>query len=322
MTTATIGVSAIDIRGLTKRFGNVQALRGLDLTVPPGSVFGFLGPNAAGKTTTLSILAGLSHPSAGSARICGLDVVADGMAVRRQIGFLRQDPRFYRWMTGRETLQFVGRFFDLTPREIDQRAAELLDLVDLASAADRTMGGYSGGMRQRLGIAQALMGKPRVLLLDEPCASLDPAGRVEVIGIMERLRGSTTVFYSTHILQDVERVADEVAIIRAGRCVLQSPVADLLAGDRDSLVVEVKGDPATLAEELRRQTYVRAVARDADGTDGHHLLRVSVDDLAVAQRAVPALVVAHDLLLLRCQPERRSLEEVFLALTGGESGDR
>jgi ABC-2 type transport system ATP-binding protein len=317
MTTA-----AIDVRGLSKRFGDVQALRGLDLTVPPGSVFGFLGPNAAGKTTALSILAGLSHPTGGSARVCGLDVVADGMAVRRRIGFLRQDPRFYGWMTGRETLRFVGRFFDLGQREIDQRAAELLDLVDLTPAADRRMGGYSGGMRQRLGIAQALMGKPRVLLLDEPCASLDPAGRVEVIRIMERLRGSTTVFYSTHILQDVERVADEVAIIRAGRCVLQSPVGELLAGDRDALVVEVGGDPTTFADELRRQPYVRAISREADAEHGHHRLRVSVDDLAVAQRAVPALVVAHDLLFMRCQPERRSLEDVFLALTGGESGDR
>src|SRR5918997_88452 len=247
-----IATAAIEARGLTKDFGRVRALRGLDLEVPPGSVFGFLGPNGAGKTTALSILVGLSSPTAGEARVCGLDVVADGMEVRRRIGFLRQAPRFYRWMTGRETLQFTGLFFDLDSAAIDRRADELLDLVDLTAAANRTMGGYSGGMRQRLGIAQALMGTPQVLLLDEPCSALDPAGRYEVIQIMERLRGSTTVFYSTHILQDVERVADHVAIIRDGQRVLQAPMRDLLATG-DALVLEVEGEPTALIADLRRQ---------------------------------------------------------------------
>src|SRR5687767_2395060 len=243
MTTTVGDAAAIEVRGLAKEYGAVKALRGLDLEVPPGTVFGFLGPNGAGKTTALSILVGLAHPTAGAARVCGLDVVGDGMEVRRRVGFLRQDPRFYAWMTGRETLRFVGRFFDLVPREIDRRADELLDLVDLTGDAGRKVGGYSGGMRQRLGIAQALMGDPQVLLLDEPCSALDPAGRYEVIRIMERLRGGTTVFYSTHILQDVERVADHVAIVAAGRRVLQAPMRELLA-QGEALVLEVEGDPA------------------------------------------------------------------------------
>jgi ABC-2 type transport system ATP-binding protein len=312
-----IATAAVEACGLTKDFGRVHALRGLDLEVPPGSVFGFLGPNGAGKTTALSILVGLSSPSAGEARICGLDVVADGMEVRRRIGFLRQDPRFYHWMTGRETLQFTGRFFDLEARAIDRRAAELLDLVDLGDAAHRAVGGYSGGMRQRLGIAQALMGTPQVLLLDEPCSALDPAGRYEVIQIMERLRGSTTVFYSTHILQDVERVADHVAIIRGGRRVLQAPMRDLLATD-DALILEVEGNPTTLLADLRRQPYVARAESTAVPESRLCRIRLDVSDVDVARQTIPPRVVAHDVVFVGLRTEQRTLEDVFLSLTGAD----
>ncbi|HLZ71763.1 MAG TPA: ABC transporter ATP-binding protein [Dehalococcoidia bacterium] len=313
--------TAISVRGLTKRYGAVTALNGLDLEVPAGAVFGFLGPNGAGKTTALSILAGLSHPDGGEARICGHDVVADGMAVRRRIGFLRQDPRFYTWMTGREVLQFTGRFFDLTAAELDRQADELLALVDLSGAASRTMGTYSGGMRQRLGIAQALMGQPEVLLLDEPCSSLDPAGRLEVIQIMERLRGTITVFYSTHILQDVERVADAVAITARGRTVMQGTLRELLAGSRTTLLVEVEGDPVDLIAVLRRERSIQSVEWEQTGDTALQRLRLEVRDLAAARRAVPPIVVRSGLLFVGCRPEQRSLEEVFLDLTDGDSGD-
>jgi ABC-2 type transport system ATP-binding protein len=236
--------------------------------------------------------------------------------VRRRIGFLRQDPRFYRWMTGRETLQFTGMFFDLDAAAIDRRADELLDLVDLADAANRTMGGYSGGMRQRLGIAQALMGTPQVLLLDEPCSALDPAGRYEVIQIMERLRGSTTVFYSTHILQDVERVADHVAIIRDGQRVLQAPMRDLLATG-DALVLEVEGEPTALVADLRRQPYIARA--ESTAVPGSRLCRIRLDvaDIDVARQAIPPRVVAHDVVFVALRTEQRTLEDVFLAVTGG-----
>jgi ABC-2 type transport system ATP-binding protein len=318
---ADAGEAAITVRGLVKRYGSVTALDGLDLQVRPGAVFGFLGPNGAGKTTALSILAGLSHPTSGEATIRGLDVVRDGTAVRQRIGFLRQDPRFYTWMTGREVLQFTGRFFDMTRAEIDRQATALLELVDLFGAAERKMGTYSGGMRQRLGIAQALMGHPEVLLLDEPCSSLDPAGRLEVIQIMERLRGTMTVFYSTHILQDVERVADEVAIVSRGKRVLQAPMHELLAGSRTALTVEVEGDPTRLLAALRGRTYVReATSERVEGTPLQRI-RLEVCDLARARREVPAIVAEQDLLFVSCRPEQRSLEEVFLDLTGGDSGD-
>jgi ABC-2 type transport system ATP-binding protein len=314
-------ISAIETTGLKKQYGAVNALSGLDLTVPGGSIFGFLGPNGSGKTTALSILAGLAQPSGGSARICGMDVQTEGMAVRGRIGFLRQDPRFYGWMTGRETLEFTGRFFPLDAEEVKRRAGEMLDLVDLGGVANRKIAGYSGGMRQRLGVAQALMGDPEVLLLDEPCSALDPAGRFEVIQIMERLRGSTTVFYSTHILQDVERVADEVAIINGGACLRQSKMSELLASSQTELVVEIEGDPAPIVADLRHQSYVTAATTER-GPAGLSRIRVEVRDLKAARSHVPLLVVAHDeVIFVSCRPEQPDLEAVFLELTGGASGD-
>lgn len=312
---------AITASALEKRFGKVAALDGLDLEAPHGSVFGFLGPNGAGKTTALSILAGLATPTRGRVSIYGHDITEDGLAVRRMIGFLRQDPRFYTWMTGRETLQFTGRFFDMTTAAIDRRAAELLELVDLDGAADRKMGGYSGGMRQRLGIAQALMGNPRLLLLDEPCSALDPAGRREVIQIMERLRGSVTVFYSTHILQDVERVADEVAIVVRGKRVLQAPMQQLLKDSASTLTVEFEGPCEPLLTSLRRQPCILSAGCNAAPDSALHQVRLQVTDIAVARRALPAIVVAHDVVFIGCRPAQRSLEEIFMELTRGESGD-
>jgi ABC-2 type transport system ATP-binding protein len=317
-------VGTVETRGLSKRYGDVEALRSLDLSVPAGSVFGFLGPNGSGKTTTLSILAGLSRPTGGQAWVSGLDVVHDGMAVRERIGFLRQDPQFYSWMTGLQTLSFVGEFFGLTGKEANMRSSELLELVDLTGSANRRVGGYSGGMRQRLGVAQALVGSPQVLLLDEPCSSLDPAGRYEVVRIMERLRGSTTVFYSTHILQDVERVADEVAIVSRGERIRQAPMKDLLAASKDELIVEVEGPVDALVDDVRRQPYIAAIDVAAEpSSEGLRRITLNVTDLSVARRAIPRLVVNHEeTTFVSCRPHRPDLESVFLELTGGESGDR
>ncbi|HEY7295280.1 MAG TPA: ABC transporter ATP-binding protein [Dehalococcoidia bacterium] len=318
---AATGAGAIAVRGLVKRFGAVTALNRLDLDVPAGTVFGFLGPNGAGKTTALSILAGLAQPTEGEARVCGYDVVHEGMAVRRRIGFLRQDPRFYTWMTGREVLQFTGRFFDMTAAGIDRQADALLELVDLSGAARRKMGGYSGGMRQRLGIAQALMGQPEVLLLDEPCSALDPAGRREVIEIMERLRGTVTVFYSTHILQDVERVADAVAIVSHGRRVLQGSMRELLTANGSTLAIEVEGNAAPLVAALHHDPAIGGISCEPRSGSPVQRLSIDVNDMAAARRAVQALAVQHDLLLVSCRPQQKTLEDVFLELTGGDSGD-
>src|SRR3954466_11094110 len=233
--------AAISTAGLTKHYREVAALTDLTLNVPAGSIYGFLGPNGAGQATTLKLAAGVTRPTAGTAAVTGIPVSA-GADYRREVGYLAQEPRFYDWMTGRETLQFVA---SLSPDPTTGDPAWIeksLARVGLADAGDRRTKTYSGGMRQRLGIAQALIGRPQVVLRDEPVRALDPIGRHEVLDLMSELKGETTVFYSTHILDDVQRVSDNVAILDQGRLVRAAPTAELLQTfTRDRLRVGIVG---------------------------------------------------------------------------------
>jgi ABC-2 type transport system ATP-binding protein len=308
-------MSAIQIEGLIKTFGSVRALDGLTLTVEVGSVFGFLGPNGAGKTTTIRILTGLAHATAGRAWVDGVEVTTNRQEVARHIGYLPQDPTFYPWMTARELLDHVGRVFGLPARQRQARTQELLELVSLTKAARRRVGGFSGGMRQRLGIAQALVNRPPVLLLDEPVSSLDPVGRKELLELIERLRGQCTVFMSTHILADVERVCDTVGIIDQGKLVIESqqeqlleryvvPAFELETEDRFAQ------DLQAWADSIRTLKWVASVS-----TDGHHA-RVVVADVETAKRELMALAVQSGLLLTRYEIVRPSLEDVFMKLVG------
>ncbi|HEX7496026.1 MAG TPA: ATP-binding cassette domain-containing protein, partial [Candidatus Limnocylindrales bacterium] len=221
--------AAVITTNLTKRYGaGIVALDHLNLAVPSGSIFGFLGPNGAGKTTTLRLLTGLATATDGTATVAGVRTGATDGRLARNIGYLDQDPRFYGWMRGRELLDMVGQLHGLHGAALRQRVGEVLEIVGLQDAANRRIGGYSGGMRQRLGIGQALINQPRVLFLDEPVSSLDPEGRRDVLEIVSRLRGTATVFMSTHILNDVERVCDRVAILHLGRLVVEGPIDELL----------------------------------------------------------------------------------------------
>ena len=315
--------TAIRLTGLTKHFGNVEVLKGMDLAVPAGSIFGFLGPNGSGKSTSMNIMAGLNQPGGGQVSIFGLDVAKRGVETRSMLGMLRQDPRFYTWMTARQTLKFTGQFFGLAGKELDRKTDELLDLVELRDARDRTMGGFSGGMRQRLGVAQALVGNPRLVILDEPVSALDPQGRYEVIKIMERLRGTTTIFYSTHILQDVERVADQVAIVRDGKIALQGALSDIVHSGQRALIVEIEGDDRMVVNALRQLPVVQSVEVDRFGTDGEkRRLTLTVSDMDAARRAIPPLVVQLPVIFERCSPAVSSLEEIFLSITGGLHNDQ
>src|SRR5215217_3323399 len=241
--------NAISMVGLTKHYRGVAALTDLTLDVPAGTVYGFLGPNGAGKTTALKVLAGLAHATAGTATINGVTVSAAGEH-RRELGYLAQDPRFYGWMTGRETLRYVARFRG-ADKNREAWISSLLERVGIAEAADRRTSTYSGGMRQRLGIAQALVGRPAVILLDEPVSALDPIGRKDVLDLMRELKGETTVFYSTHILDDVQRVSDYVAILDHGRLVKSAPTHLLLGSfTRNMLRVELGGATGETAGEI------------------------------------------------------------------------
>jgi ABC-2 type transport system ATP-binding protein len=303
---------AVAIRGLTKAYDAALALDRVDLTVPEGSVFGFLGPNGAGKTTTLRILAGLAHPTAGHAQILGHDVVSATNQVRALIGYLPDVPGFYKWMTAREFLLFAGSLFAIERAILNERVAVLLDLAGLGDLSAH-IGGYSRGMKQRLGVAQALINAPRLLLLDEPTSALDPIGRKEVLDMIASLGGRTTVFFSTHILSDVERVCDTVAILNRGRVVRQAGIDELRAGREGGhrIVVDVD-DPGALQTALGPASWANQVERQADGS-----LLVTVNDLAAAQRALPAAVAAAGLSLQRMEVDEVSLEEVFVDLVEG-----
>ena len=304
-------VHAVDIAGLVKTYGAARALDGVDLTVPEGSVFGFLGPNGAGKTTTLRVLAGLARPTAGSARVLGYDVVRDADAVHGLIGYLPDVPGFYAWMTAREFLELSGKLFGLSGTALGERVEALLDLAGL-SGVDARIGGYSRGMKQRLGVAQALINAPRLLLLDEPTSALDPIGRRELLEMIGGLAGRTTVFFSTHILADVERVCDTVAVLARGRVVEQAPIDDLKArhGGGHRVLVEVD-DPERLAQAVAGAPWLRGATRE--GRD----LELDVTDLERAFRAVPAAVAAQGLALRRLEAAEVSLEEVFVDLVEG-----
>jgi ABC-2 type transport system ATP-binding protein len=276
-------------------------------------VFGFLGRNGAGKTTALRILSGLARPTAGTAHVLGHDVTRASDAVRSHIGFLPDVPGFYPWMTAREYLQFAGRLFGLDAATIDARALALLEMAGLGSVTTR-IGGFSRGMKQRLGIAQALINAPSLLMLDEPTSALDPIGRREVLEMVASLRGRTTVFFSTHILADVERVCDAVAILERGHVVASAGIGELTArAAANRLVVEVEGDggTASVAQVLGGRAWLKSLETT------ERTLRMTVSDLPAAQREIPAAIADAGVLLRRFEIEEASLEDVFVELVGG-----
>jgi ABC-2 type transport system ATP-binding protein len=307
----------IQIEKLAKRYGSVRALNGLDMQVGAGMVYGFLGPNGAGKTTTLRILAGLARADQGHAWIMGEPVSLHALGQRPVMGVLPEEPAFYPWMTPREYLRdFIAPLYRLDAKEAARRTNELLGRVSLDKAANRRIGGFSRGMRQRLGLAQALIHQPSILLMDEPVSALDPAGRREVLELIENLHGQATILLSTHILADVERVCDTVGIINKGRMVLESDRQALL--DRYALPffeIEVENSPgdghsqSDWVAQLGQMPFVDAVQ-----TEGR-VVRVGVKDIHLAQRELLTSLAQNGLLIRRFEITTPSLEDIFLKLT-------
>jgi ABC-2 type transport system ATP-binding protein len=318
----SIADPVVRTRGLGKRYGSVVALRSLDLEVPRNSIFGFLGPNGAGKTTAMRLLLGLAAPTSGDAEVLGLDCVRDSIAIRRRVGYLPQQPRFYDELSPRETLRYARGFYPRDPdRSIEPAIDEVLDLVGLTDKRDQPVGGLSGGQRQRLGIAQAQIHQPELLILDEPASALDPLGRRDVLEILRRLKATTTVLYSTHILDDVQRVSDTVAILDAGERVAQAPIDRLLAGTEGaSFDVAVRGNADGVRHRLLELPWVERV--DVLTLDGVVDLRVGVSDERRAERDLLRAVLADDTTeVVRFGATRSELEDVFVELvaSGGRS---
>ena len=300
----------ISTAGLVKRYGDIVAVNGVDLTVERGDVFGYLGPNGAGKTTLLRILLGLIRPTSGNAKLFGLDPLVDGVRALDGVAGFVEGPRFYSYLSGRKNLELLADYDGDGARS---RIDGVLELVELRDRAKDRVGGYSHGMRQRLGIAASLLRQPRLLLLDEPTTGLDPAGMRDMRDLVRRLAGEgITILLSSHLLNEVEELCNRVAIIRKGSIVYEGPLQELLATAATGYRLR-----ATDAERAR------VVLLSQQGVDGVSLgegqLRFTADEEAVARAAI-ALGQAR-IGITALIPETASLEELFLVLTGGESSD-
>jgi ABC-2 type transport system ATP-binding protein len=310
------GQPAILVEGLTKSFGEVHALRGIDLSVPRGTVLGVLGPNGAGKTTAVRILTTLLPPDGGRALVDGYDVVREAAAVRRSIGLAGQSAAIQLELTGRENLEIIGRLYHLRWPQARSRAVELLEQFGLADAADRAAKTYSGGMQRRLDLGASLVGKPRVLFLDEPTTGLDPRSRLGMWDIIRSLvADGTTILLTTQYLDEADELADEIVVIDHGQ-VIAAGAAEELKGRAGGDVVEF-----TVPDRSRVSDAAAAVAAVGEG-EPHvdpetGVVSVPVggrgsDALVEAVRALDAAGVVTRGLALR----RPSLDDVFLTLTG------
>jgi oleandomycin transport system ATP-binding protein len=309
---------AFEARGLVKRFGATIALDGVDLAAARGSVLGVLGPNGAGKTTAVRVLATLLRPDAGSARVGGFDVLREPARVRRIVGLTGQYASVDEDLTGRENLVLIGRLLDLTGRAARARAGDLLESFDLAAAADRPAGTYSGGMRRRLDLAASLIGRPEVIFLDEPTTGLDPAKRGDVWQIVRGLvSDGSTVLLTTQYLEEADALADEISVFARGRVIAHGTPAELksLAGGQS---IQVR--PRSEADLEAVRAVLSAVTGRSPEVPGRGVLTVPVDSeraFTEVVRRIAELRIGVSELALRLP----SLDEVFYALTGEHDTD-
>lgn len=290
----------VSTQGLRKEYGTTVALDNVDLRVPTGSVYGLVGPNGAGKTTLLGILAGLRRPTAGTVEIA---------AEWGRVAVLPDTPQFDSWLTGREVVDLARAL--TAPSVPTSRVDEVLAEAGLAEAANRVVGGYSRGMLQRLGVAATVVGRPTLLMLDEPSSALDPAGRREVLDLIARLRGDSTVIFSSHILSDVQEVCDAVGILRAGELLFQGPISELLVGSAvPTYRLRLRPPADQAAAALRHAPWIRSVDPIGPGD-----LRISVDSIEAAEQNLTAVLAGIGVRTVSFGPEAPTLEQVFLELT-------
>ena len=292
------------ITGLHKRFGDKEVLRGLDLSVPEHSIYGFIGKNGSGKTTTMKTVLGLLNADSGEIVVNGEKVVYGQTDTNRYIGYLPDVPEFYPFMTAKEYLRFCGEITGMSRAETEERTKELLTLVGLADETHRIKG-FSRGMKQRLGIAQALLSRPKLLVCDEPTSALDPIGRKEILDILLAIKDQTTVLFSTHILSDVERICTDVAFLKDGVVDIGGKLSDIKTRYRSNeYVIETENDSDIV---ILLNTFPEVKKID------ENKVTFSEDKRSVSE--VLRFVADHRISLLKMERLEPSLEDLFMEVT-------
>lgn len=297
-------MSLVTITGLTKKFNTNIAVHNLNLELNKGVCTALLGPNGAGKTTTLSMLAGIMKPTSGSIAFSG---VAE-RDFRKYIGYLPQYPVFYGWMSGKEYLQYVGQLASLSKNEAATKAEELLELVGIADAKKRKISGYSGGMKQRLGIAQALINDPLLLILDEPVSALDPIGRREVLTLMRELKEKTTILFSTHVLHDAEEICDYIYIVKNGEMAINGTLDELQnTHQQPTIYIEGEKELDEWLPKLKQYSFVSELVSNTPKT-----VTVTVTNVETARRELLNYFGSLNVPIRKFELVRTSLEDLFL----------
>ncbi|WP_338044920.1 ABC transporter ATP-binding protein [Paenibacillus lignilyticus] len=305
----------VAVEGLSKTFsGATSALQDIRFTLGEGRCTALLGPNGAGKTTTIRILSGLLAPSSGSIRFRDLKPGDDHRAL---IGYLPQTPAFHGWMTGAEFLRYAAGLCGLPKREAASRSAELLERVGIADAGRRRIAGYSGGMKQRLGLAQALIHRPKLLILDEPVSALDPIGRREVMQLLGELKHETTILFSTHVLHDAEELCDDVLIMKNGRIVISGAIDDIRAANREPvMVVEVEntGEARSALSQWVSLVSTTQLFHSAELQPGGNAakLRVENNQIREARRIVLQQLLDRGIPVTKLEFGSTTLEDLFM----------
>lgn len=298
----------LEVKNLKKSFNGHKVIQDLSFQVPEHSVFGFLGENGAGKTTTMKMILGLLQPDEGEIRVAGSRVSFGETKTNRMIGYLPDVPEFYNYMRAKEYLKLCGEVSGMPAKKIQDKSGELLEIVGLKDVKQK-IGGYSRGMKQRLGIAQALLNDPRLLLCDEPTSALDPVGRKEILDILSVVKSRMTVVFSTHILSDVERICDRVAVLHDGKLALQGGLEELKSGHkRDELILELvnEQDSKKLQGMLMKTEGIRAVDRS------HFSLTIQVQDVQKSGLEILSLVLKEQMQVLKYEVQEPNLETLFM----------
>jgi len=306
----------ISLASLKKTYGSIKALDDVSLRIKKG-VFGFLGPNGAGKTTTIKILLGLVKPTEGSATVLGYDCIQQSLEIRSRVGYLSEDPRFYEYMSGRAFLKFTARLRGVPKETAEKEVDELLKRVELAKDGKRKLKEYSQGMKQRLGMAQALIGNPEMLILDEPTSNLDPLGREELLNIVKEVgKSGTSVFLSSHVLSEVERVCQNLALLVKGKVVLEGPLNDVKHRFSRAHYKVKTNNIHQLQMLLKDQPFIKEVWQE-EANDELIVLPSSASDF---RRELPKLIAQTGQELHHMEEIIPSLQEIFVSVVKKEGG--